>query len=567
MLVRRRPRLGPSLGWLMLCFGKPRGRTRARSLRRLDRLFIFCLAACGPSTPTEPGASAAPNASAAPAAESPDDVVQVAVGSRHSCLRTRTGKVECWGWNDYGQLGDGSLVPHFRPAPVRNLTDAVDLAAFVDGTCAARRDGSVWCWGRHGSWNPPRPWENERKAPAKIDGLADALEVHLSLRSVVVMTRSRNVRAHPSNSMFGPGHDVAVGPLATCWLTPERAVFCRGEVADSGFLVDGVEVAAMRSEQADEIVMLGDGACVLTAAKQPTCFTRRATDGAIDVERPLVSNVSAFASTYTHACAATGDGRLTCFRAGMDRAVTLVEGAGEVKSLALDEHVGCLTRVDGTAHCWGNGEWGQLGDGSTAKLHSPTVVPGIPPIVEIAASNSEHFALAEDGRLFQWGRPWCSRQARPARSAPIAPSPAGATTRTAGSGCRARGKSIGRFPSSATRISDERESRTLLDSNRADGGDHFFALAAAGPRADAITVLYLHRSDRRSGDAGVKTSDASSTRVERDASVDVIDPKRQSVEAENDTLSAAKRTLVPARLRPFDDGDLPEPVGDEKHRR
>jgi alpha-tubulin suppressor-like RCC1 family protein len=31
------------------------------------------------------------------------------VGSRHACARlVATGKVECWGGNDAGQLGDGS---------------------------------------------------------------------------------------------------------------------------------------------------------------------------------------------------------------------------------------------------------------------------------------------------------------------------------------------------------------------------------------------------------------------------------------------------------------------------
>lgn len=391
----------------MVCSRNLEGRSSVGSLMGPRGGLIFvCLAACGPSTPAGPGPSAAPNVSAAPRAESPDDVVEVAVGSRHSCLRTRAGGVECWGWNDYGQLGDGSLVPHFRPAPVRDLTDAVDIATFVDGTCAVRRDGSVWCWGRHASWNPPRPWENERKVPAKIDGLADALEVHLSSRSVVVMTTSKHVRAYPGDSKLGPVHDVAVGPFATCWLTPERAVFCRGEVPDSGFPAEGVEIAAVRSEQAETIFMLGDGACALTATKQPICFSRRVTDGVVDVERPPVAGVRAFGSTHTRACAATGDGRLTCFRAGTDRTVTVVEGAGDVTSVALDERVGCVTRIDGTAHCWGNGEWGQLGDGSAAKTDTPIVVPGLPPIIEIASTNSEHFALAEDGRLFHWGLPW-----------------------------------------------------------------------------------------------------------------------------------------------------------------
>ncbi len=391
----------------MVCSRNLEGRSSVGShMGPRGGLLFVCLAACGPSAPTEAGPSAAPNASAAPRAESPDDVVEVGVGPRHSCLRTRAGSVECWGWNDYGQLGDGSLVPHFRPAPVRDLTDAVDIAVFVDGTCAARRDGSVWCWGRHASWDSSQPWENEQKVPVEISGLTDAVEVYLTWQSVVAVTKSKEARTYPGGTRLGPVHDVAVGPSATCWLTPERATFCRGENVGSGFPAEGVEISAIRTERAEEIFMLGDGACVLTATKQPICFSRRATDGVIDVERPQVADVRAFGSTHSRACAATGDGRLTCFRAGTDRTVTVVEGAGDVTSLALDERVGCVTRADGTAHCWGDGRWGQLGDGSAAKADTPILVPGLPPIIEIASTNSEHFALAEDGRLFHWGIPW-----------------------------------------------------------------------------------------------------------------------------------------------------------------
>ena len=44
------------------------------------------------------------------------DAVQVSVSSTHACVATRTGHARCWGDNEYGQLGDGTLAK--RDAPV-----------------------------------------------------------------------------------------------------------------------------------------------------------------------------------------------------------------------------------------------------------------------------------------------------------------------------------------------------------------------------------------------------------------------------------------------------------------
>ena len=37
------------------------------------------------------------------------DVVQLAVGDDHTCARTSTGRVYCWGANDFAQLGIGTV--------------------------------------------------------------------------------------------------------------------------------------------------------------------------------------------------------------------------------------------------------------------------------------------------------------------------------------------------------------------------------------------------------------------------------------------------------------------------
>ncbi|MBK6534769.1 MAG: hypothetical protein IPF99_36100 [Deltaproteobacteria bacterium] len=57
------------------------------------------------------------------------------------------GTVQCWGANDLGQLGDGSTTTRLSPVMVMGLSNAVEIAAGYNHTCARLMDGSVRCWG------------------------------------------------------------------------------------------------------------------------------------------------------------------------------------------------------------------------------------------------------------------------------------------------------------------------------------------------------------------------------------------------------------------------------------
>jgi alpha-tubulin suppressor-like RCC1 family protein len=83
-------------------------------------------------------------------------------GSGYSCALMRSGSVWCWGSNEYGELGNGTLSAPIRtPAPVLNLADAVQLALSDHGACAVRATGSVVCWG----YQPFGPLRTSSTAP------------------------------------------------------------------------------------------------------------------------------------------------------------------------------------------------------------------------------------------------------------------------------------------------------------------------------------------------------------------------------------------------------------------
>jgi alpha-tubulin suppressor-like RCC1 family protein len=49
------------------------------------------------------------------------DAEDIAAGANHTCARRRSGAIVCWGGNLHGQIGDGSTITRLTPVPVSGL--------------------------------------------------------------------------------------------------------------------------------------------------------------------------------------------------------------------------------------------------------------------------------------------------------------------------------------------------------------------------------------------------------------------------------------------------------------
>ncbi len=84
-------------------------------------------------------------------------VIEATAGDKHTCSTTATGGAWCWGLNGSGQLGQGDVTGRLAPVQVKDvggsglLSDVATMGAGLSHTCAVKSDGSLYCWGSNGA--------------------------------------------------------------------------------------------------------------------------------------------------------------------------------------------------------------------------------------------------------------------------------------------------------------------------------------------------------------------------------------------------------------------------------
>ena len=70
----------------------------------------------------------------------------VRAGGFYTCAIRTDSTLWCWGYNIFGQLGDGSIADRSTPVHIGTAT-WIALSAGGKHTCGIQADRSLWCWG------------------------------------------------------------------------------------------------------------------------------------------------------------------------------------------------------------------------------------------------------------------------------------------------------------------------------------------------------------------------------------------------------------------------------------
>jgi alpha-tubulin suppressor-like RCC1 family protein len=99
-------------------------------------------------------------------------------GNYHACAVRSDGSAYCWGFGDYGGLGNGSKTSSPTPVAVAGGLKFVSVSAGLDQTCGVTRSGHTLCWGRneHGQLGDSTTVSSAVPVPVKESSQCTSLE-------------------------------------------------------------------------------------------------------------------------------------------------------------------------------------------------------------------------------------------------------------------------------------------------------------------------------------------------------------------------------------------------------
>jgi alpha-tubulin suppressor-like RCC1 family protein len=149
-----------------------------------------------------------------------DSFVQVATGSAFSCATLRDDRVKCWGYNSYGQLGDGSVGARSSAVSVRNLSGARAIDAGVYHACALTSTGGVSCWGYNGRGQLGDGTRTARSTQAPVAHVTGASRLTVGAHHGCVMWAQGTAQCWGANDhgQLGDGTlDAAAAPVSVAF--------------------------------------------------------------------------------------------------------------------------------------------------------------------------------------------------------------------------------------------------------------------------------------------------------------------------------------------------------------
>ncbi len=95
----------------------------------------------------------------------------LSAGDFHTCGVTTSGQAYCWGYNNEGELGDGTIGYSVVPTPVAgDLTFAAVSAGGEEYTCGVTTSGQAYCWGWNGNGQLGDSTTTGRLVPTAVAG-------------------------------------------------------------------------------------------------------------------------------------------------------------------------------------------------------------------------------------------------------------------------------------------------------------------------------------------------------------------------------------------------------------
>jgi alpha-tubulin suppressor-like RCC1 family protein len=341
-------------------------------------------------------------------------VTTIAAAHGHGLASRSDGTAVAWGWNAYGQLGDGTKTDRLTPVTVQGLTDVRAFAGGLGQSFAVTSRGYLHAWG----YNP----NGELGYGTTGDDLLNPGDTML-----------RGIGSSVSTASF---HPVAAGLEHTLMIATDGKIRARG-INDDGQLGDGTTTASESScgslkctvevKRVDRALSVSAGRRhSLALDKGGTVWAwgdnlyyqlgdGKTTDRTTPVKVANFRYMTGIAAGGFHSLALgsngwvwawgyNGDGQIgDGTTTSRSQPVMVRGGLSGVTAIAAGTQHSLALREDGHVYAWGRNSAGQVGDGTTTNRSTPVPVAGLSGVVAIAAGSAHSLALTRDGSVYAWG--------------------------------------------------------------------------------------------------------------------------------------------------------------------
>lgn len=285
----------------------------------------------------------------------------IAAGNNQSCAVMSDGSARCWGnaaGSSLGNCTEGNVSA--SPVTVHSscsgdagagaLSNVVSIGMGNGHACAVRADGGMWCWGANDYGE----------------------QANGSSGSTITAVATQVTSLSPVMAALGGGADHA------CALT-EDGIYCWGR---------------------DHLGQLGNGSTTTGTQTSPVAVPMP--QNVTWVPNPPPDQIN---GTWVYSASTFQRGRI--LDVGANHACMVVPAGSHVNegNVATDAGAAVDASTGARVACWGEGDDGRLGGGSTADQHRPrfvtTALSGAPVAVATGASHS--CALTATGSVYCWG--------------------------------------------------------------------------------------------------------------------------------------------------------------------
>ena len=265
----------------------------------------------------------------------------------HSCALLADKTVQCWGSNDYGQLGIGNTTSSTAPVAIQALSNVQQLAVGGSHTCALNDAGTLLCWGHN---------DHGQLGTGQVGELYNEWTPHQIMTGVA---------------------SVAAGMAHTCVTKANLQVWCWGSNSDGQL---GINSTVQQPSPVQVTSVAGNE---IRCGLSFTCVR----------------------SNFGAGC--WGDnvaGQIGDNTQGNDRLVSAtlsLNGIGQGTLELGDYHSTAI--VAGTVYVWGENADGQLGDGTLQRSLTPKALTGLDPVTMVSAGSLHTCALTSGNVMKCWG--------------------------------------------------------------------------------------------------------------------------------------------------------------------